>query len=85
MIMNTSGAAQDSMQCLLVQLPGNMPFKNLEQHDGKAMLNLPGGNSPAVSGKLRVFKSGKVVMRFTREDGTHIDMNVNKGIKPSFY
>lgn len=63
-----------------MQLPGTLPFKNLNPHDGQAIMNLPSGSSPAVGGKLRVYKSGKVVMRFTRADGSKVDFLVSRGI-----
>lgn len=57
-----------------------MPFQGLEPHDGKALLNL----APGSMGKLRVYRSGKVVMRFEKPDGTHVDLRLGKGICPGF-
>lgn len=73
----TSGHTQE---CMLVQLPGTLPWQHLEPHDGKALEQLTGS-----VGKLRVYKSGRVVMRFPTADGSHVDLEVNKGIQPGFY
>ena len=73
-------AGRDSQECMLVQLPGTLPFESLVPHDGKAIEGLKGS-----TGKLRIMKSGKVVLRFTREDGSVVDLRVNKGIQPGFY
>lgn len=73
-------SGRDTSECMLVQLPGTLPFESLVPHDGKAVESLKG-----CVGKLRIMKSGKVVMRFTREDGSTVDLRVNKGIQPGFY
>jgi hypothetical protein len=75
-----TGGCSDA-ECMLVQLPGTLPFSGLEPHDGRAIQNLPQGSV----GKLRVYKSGRVVMRFTQPDGSYVDLKVNKGIQPGFY
>jgi len=36
-------------------------------------------------GKLRVFKSGKVVLRIPLEGNDYLDFNLEEGIRPGFY
>lgn len=36
-------------------------------------------------GKLRVFKSGKVVLRVPLEKGEYIDFNIEEGIRTGFH
>ena len=36
-------------------------------------------------GKLRIMKSGKVVLRIGNGSGEHIDMDVSQGITNNFY
>ena len=65
---------------MLVQLPGTLPFEGITPHDGKGLQNLSN-----CIGKLRIMKSGKVVMRLMKEESTYVDLEVEKGIQAGFY
>lgn len=69
---------------MLVQLPGTLPFADLEPHNGKGLQGLLEQAAGQSIGKLRIHKSGKVTMRFVLED-RFVDFDLNKGIASNFY
>lgn len=69
---------------MLVQLPGTLPFGDLEPHDGKGLQGLLEQAQGQSIGKLRVHKSGKVTMRL-QVDGKYVDFDLNRGIEANFY
>ena len=77
------GEKVNDFEALLVQLPGTLPFEGLEPHDGKGLYHLL--ESGALSGKLRVHKSGKVTMRLVSKEGAYVDFDLNRGIEANFY
>lgn len=60
-------------------MPSSLPFNIKELETGQ--------NSLTKIGKLRLMKSGKVILRLHQKgnDGEHIDLDVSKGIQPAFY
>tara|TARA_B110001450_G_scaffold218502_1_gene212973 strand:- start:120 stop:422 length:303 start_codon:yes stop_codon:yes gene_type:complete len=66
---------KENMEPLFIQMPCNLPFEL--QPDQLMKI-----------GKLRIMKSGKVILRIKNESGgnqQYIDMDVSQGITNNFY
>jgi hypothetical protein len=59
---------------MLIQMPYSLPFS--VPNDTEGLLKI---------GKLRMYKSGKLVLRITDEDNNTVDLDVSAGIQNSFY
>ena len=66
MILQNGKEVQDNLQPFFVQMPSSLPFEISEEAHK--------------IGKMRFLKSGKVVLRVSKEDGSFVDLEVSKGI-----